>query len=150
MQAHSRRALRFDRLVRSHQNGGMRTRLAVIMTALWMVAQVTAAAQMCAGWQSSAAARMACCKAAAHSCPHRGQNAADQCCAKGEQSQQRFTAKDTTHLAKPVLVAIAIADTLAPLLPQSPHLAARPAYVASSHLTTPHAPPHVLFSVFRI
>lgn len=128
----------------------MRTRLAVIMTALWMVAQVTAAAQLCAGWQSSAAARMACCKAAAHSCPHRGQDAADQCCATGEQSQQRFTAQDTTHLAKPVLVAVAIAHAFAPVLPQSTQLAARSSSVSSSTLTTPHASPHVLFSVFRI
>jgi hypothetical protein len=127
----------------------MRTRLALIMTVLWVALQATTMAQTCAGWQNSAAERMACCKAAAHACPHRGQSAADECCAKGEEGQQRFTANASTHLAKPVPVVVAILDMLAPPLLASPQFIAARSY-DSSTLTAPHASPHVLFSVFRI
>jgi hypothetical protein len=127
----------------------MRTRLALIMTVLWVAIQMTTAAQTCAGWQSSAAARMACCKASAHACPHEGQNAADRCCAQGEEGRQRFTASASTYLAKPAPAVVPVLDMLLPSSFASPRFVAARSY-DSSTLATPHASPHVLFSVFRI
>lgn len=79
---------------------------AVIVAALLASASVS----VCAGWASSAEARMACCDMAGHDC---AEEHADDCCAAGEQRQHAESAVTLTKFAPPVLVAIL--PNLAPL-----------------------------------
>jgi hypothetical protein len=68
---------------------GMRRRLAAIL--LVTLALGAGAPVTCTGWEPAAAARMACCKRAQHATCH-DQTAADDCCARHEQSRQSGTA----------------------------------------------------------
>lgn len=79
---------------------------AVIVTALIASASVS----MCAGWASSAEARMACCDMAGHDC---AEEHADDCCASGEQRQHAEAVVTFTMFAPQVLVATL--PNLAPL-----------------------------------
>lgn len=79
---------------------------AVIVTALI----VGASASVCAGWASSAEARMACCDMAGHDC---AEEHADDCCASGEQRQHVEAA--VTLETFPPSVLLATFPNLAPL-----------------------------------
>jgi hypothetical protein len=98
----------------------------------------------CAGWQSSASERMACCDQHDDDCD--SQLAADRCCGGGEQAQQ------------PTLQTTAAADsgTFVTLLPHvwtarsaGPTLVS-PSDHRSPSETLPHAPPHLLDTVLLI
>ncbi|MEO7134227.1 MAG: hypothetical protein ABI024_08400 [Vicinamibacterales bacterium] len=67
---------------------------------------------VCAGWASSAEARMACCDMAGH---HSAEEHAADCCASGEERQHAESAVTVAHLAPPVILAI-----LPNLAPQAP------------------------------
>ena len=72
---------------------------AVIVAALLASASVS----VCAGWASSAQARMACCATAGHDC---ADEQADDCCAAGEQRQHSETPAALSSIAPPQLLAI--------------------------------------------
>lgn len=72
----------------------------------------SAAPLTCAGWESAASDRMACCKRAAHErCAD--QSAADACCAGQEQGRQRATGVSAVHAAAPVLAPAVFVPALA-------------------------------------
>lgn len=79
---------------------------AVIVAALIASASIS----VCAGWASSAKARMACCTMAGHDC---AEEHADDCCASGEQRQHGEAAVTLTTFAPHVL--LASLPNLAPL-----------------------------------
>lgn len=72
---------------------------AVIVAALIASASVS----MCAGWASSAEARMACCDMVGHDC---AEEHADDCCAASEQRQHAESAVTLRHFSPPVLLAV--------------------------------------------
>lgn len=98
----------------------------------------------CAGWEGSAAERMACCEKHDGHCG--GQLAADRCCGGGEQAQQPTL--QTTGAAA--------AGTFVSLLPVAWTAgSSEPILVLASGLrrpaeTLPHAPPHLLHAVLLI
>ncbi len=127
----------------------MRARLAAIVVLLWVANLVTTSAAVCAGWESTPAARAACCRAAGHHCPQQGQDSADQCCAKSEPSHQSATLTALPAMIKPVVMTTAILDLLASQAQSAQAVAVARAFEAST-LTIPHDSPHLVFSVFRI
>jgi hypothetical protein len=95
----------------------------------------------CAGWQTSAKARMACCAEEDHEC---SQARADDCCAAGEQRQHGETAGVAIHglTAAPVTAAVhVVAPVLAGLRAGSPR--------SDTRFGSPHDT-QILLSVFRI
>jgi hypothetical protein len=99
----------------------------------------------CAGWEAAATGRMACCKRAQHASCH-DQIAADDCCARHEQSRQSGRTIDAALQAAPthVLAVLPFAfDTTA-----APQITANPfARSAARHL---HGPPGLLAPPLRL
>jgi hypothetical protein len=99
----------------------------------------------CAGWQSSAAARMACCEKANDNCP-RSQMAADACCARSEQAKQPSSVvAASTDAGVPVLYAVPMlfaAVTDGPLTPSS-------TFIDGTRSDPPGSPP-TTHSILRI
>jgi hypothetical protein len=93
------------------------------------------AAVVCVGWQTTPSARAACCAAAQHACPD--QMSADDCCARGEQSQQQF-AKMEAAIAPAAPSAIVVAHSLHQLWPSQ--LSAR-VWFERDVQKHPHRPP---------
>jgi hypothetical protein len=117
-----------------------------VLAALMMLtftASAVITATMCGGWESTASARMDCCAAMGHDCPD--QEAADGCCGRAEQAQQKF--ENSTDPYKPlppaaVLLAIPPATGL-------PALTAAVAFERSFQ-QHPHSPPLSQSSVLLI
>jgi len=74
--------------------------LAAVMVAALLA---TTSVSVCAGWTSSAEARMACCAMAGHDC---SREHADDCCAAGEQRQHSEIPGALSSIAPPHLLAI--------------------------------------------
>jgi hypothetical protein len=68
-----------------------------------LVASITAPIP-CLGWESSASDRMECCKRARHDCAD--QQAADACCAQGEQRQHEQIPAGATTLVAPAAAVV--------------------------------------------
>ena len=100
-----------DVAVRRSHTREMRALRQDFLTAVIVAALIASASVgMCAGWTSSAEARMACCEMAGHDC---AEQHADDCCASGEQRQHAEAAVTLTTFAPQVL--LAILPNLAPL-----------------------------------
>lgn len=126
------------------------TRLAAVVI---LIALPLSAWAQCAGWQSTAEARMACC-AQEDQCPMRSksqsdhqmvtQAEADACCALSERSTS--TPSGSSHLA-PVTLAV-VSTPVPPVLPDQASLRAgwrEPVPIVSSPV-----PRHLLLSVFLV
>jgi hypothetical protein len=98
--------------------------------------------ERCAGWESSAAARMDCCAKAKHDC--RDQQAADACCAQNEQERQEQVAAAVILLGPPPL---RVLDAL-PTLPDVVAIAVRSFELTQD--SRPKRPPYLLTSVLLI
>ena len=115
----------------------MRSQLRSVTTAAVLVLLVTTSlSTVCAGWQGSAQARMACCKGANHHCDS---SAADDCCAGHEDQGQ----------SRAALGAVVLPDIAA-----STFVPAPPLISASSHpidrVFQPPVDTYLLLSVFLI
>ena len=99
----------------------------------------------CAGWESAATDRMACCKRAQHASCH-DQIAADDCCARHEQSRQSGRTIDAAVQATPshvlAVLPFAFETTAAQQITASPF-----AFSAARDL---HGPPSLLAPPLRI
>jgi hypothetical protein len=115
----------------------MRSRLVTVVTVLALLSGYGAAT--CLGWQASASARAACCKAADHVCD---QADADDCCAQGE---QRRNGSPSIAIALPVTPSMTEFTVLVP-----PHVPSRPTRSRELAPPAPHVSPHVLLSVFLV
>ena len=91
----------------------------------------------CAGWEMSAAARMACCRDRHDGCE--GQLAADRCCGGGEQAQQP-TSQVTAALVPVARIALLPCAVDVPILIRP---AVAGATIISRSVTLPPHPPHL-------
>jgi hypothetical protein len=92
----------------------------------------------CAGWASSAEARMDCCTASGHTCEHSG---ADACCAEGEQRKHAQPG--------PFLVGVVPVDVVARVI-APPELRVWYPDPDSTHAPVDHPETYLLFSVFLV
>lgn len=119
-------------------------RVGAILLAALVVLNGLAATADCAGWQSSASERMACCLEAGDACPD--QLSADECCARSEQTQQPTLTTGSTVLPAPVAVGVTLTAPSSIWLPQ-------PAGVTSCDRAIqkrPHTPTYLRNSVLLI
>jgi len=113
-------------------------RLAALVLAVLLIAGNVAAVE-CAGWQSSASDRMACCVKAEHECAD--QLSADRCCAAGELAQQPTLTYSIVTLPPPAV-------SVAALPPFVVALSIVPVFRAlSDH---PQSPPHFRRTVLLV
>lgn len=92
---------------------------------------------ICAGWDSSAAARHSCCVGMGHEC---GGGTVDQCCAAGEQREHGEAAAPAVVLSVPAMPAV--------MLPPAAVARVRPAAAVVADRASAHR--HLLLSVFLI
>ena len=130
----------------------MRPLASVLVLVAILASQVSV---FCAGWQTSAEARMACCVEGVDCGMHepapstdakgsRAQDAADQCCAASESDDSKAP-KSTTSIQSPAM-ALRLSMELMSLETSSTHAwHAQPAFSPPRHVST-----HVLFSVFLV
>jgi len=83
----------------------MRRALAALIVLAFGTSAI-ATATMCGGWESTASARMDCCAAMGHDCPD--QTAADSCCARAEQAQQKFENSSAYKPLPPATLSIVV------------------------------------------
>jgi hypothetical protein len=100
-------------------------------------------ATMCGGWEWTASARMDCCAAMGHDCPD--QAAADGCCGRAEQAQQKF--ENSSDACKPLPPAATLVAMPPPTM--LPALTAAVAFERTFQ-QRPHSPPLSRSSVLLI
>lgn len=110
----------------------------LVLTALVRVVE-------CAGWRSSAVARMACCENADHPCAD--QVSADACCARSEQGKQPPVVTGIADLVGRPTMVVAVASLLV-VVPSMAFSQSR--YSATAGHRRPPGSPPVLPSVLRI
>jgi len=118
----------------------MRRALAAALAAVFL--GTLGAPITCAGWENSAAGRMACCRHA-HPETSSDQTVADACCAQHEQSRQPASGLATLILQPPATVAIVFVD---PSIPSALQLSR--VWYAGVH--TPHGPPGLFSPPLRV
>jgi hypothetical protein len=121
----------------------MRRALAALIVAL--LTGSIAAPVTCAGWEAAAADRMACCKHAQHANCH-DQAAADNCCARHEQSRQPAS---TVITAAPVGPAPVVA-LVVPVFDAATLVHTSAAVLERSAARRLHGPPGLLAPPLRI
>jgi hypothetical protein len=111
-------------------------RVLAALVAVFIVANALTAVAACAGWEFSAAARMACCMRAHDGCPD--QMSADACCARSEQAHQPTVAGDA---AKSAASSGAVAAIAAPHPADSvTFVVGSEPFVRSRHFRPPRSP----------
>jgi hypothetical protein len=114
-------------------------RLTGVVALLAMLSMASSVLDTCAGWGSSAEARMNCCTAAGHQCDH---SSADACCAQGEQRRH----------AQPEMAAVlaGLAVDVVSRVSTPPELRVWYPDPRSTHAPAEPPDPHLLFSVFLV